>query len=385
MPFEITVPRLGWNMEEGIFLAWLKKPGEMVQVGEPLFSLEGDKAVQEVEAAEAGILHVAPDGPREGDRVAVGTRLGFLLAAGEAAPVVVHTAPASAPATAPPPPQAAPPEPTNNEPPASSPRARRVAEELGVDWTRLQGSGQTGRIRERDVRAAAEERRPAASGTRQTIARRMVESLRTTAPVTLTASADATNLINLREQFKAASARGFGVIPSITDFVVKLTARALKDHPALNSRWEDDRVVPSEGIHIGIAVDTDAGLLVPVIRHVASLGLRQLAAQSHELIEKARARRLTAEEQQGGTFTVSNLGAYGIDAFTPIINPPQCAVLGLGQIRLQPAVVEDRVVARELATLSLTFDHRIVDGAPAARFLDALRRLIENPGPWLMT
>jgi pyruvate dehydrogenase E2 component (dihydrolipoamide acetyltransferase) len=271
--------------------------------------------------------------------------------------------------------------------PAVSPRARRVAKELDIDPARLQGSGSTGRVRERDVRTAAAERPPAASASplRQTIARRLRASLHATAPVTLIAPADATNLVSLREQFKAARARGFGAIPSFTDIVVKLSALALAQHPALNSRWEDERIVCCDGIHIGIAVDTEAGLVVPVVRDVPGLGLRPLAERTHALIEKARAHRLSAEEQEGGTFTVSNLGAYGIEAFTPIINHPECAILGLGHISRQPAFFDDRIVPRERMTLSLTFDHRIVDGAPAARFLDALRRLLENPGPWLVT
>jgi pyruvate dehydrogenase E2 component (dihydrolipoamide acetyltransferase) len=354
MAIEITVPRLGWNMEEGVFLAWLKPDGAPIRAGDPLFSLEGDKAAQDVEATDSGILRIAEDAPREGERVAVGAVLGYLLAADEKVP-------------------------TRSATPTSSPRARRVARELGVDWTRLQGTGRTGRIRERDVRAIAP--RSEASPTRQTIARRLLASLHTTAPVTLTTSADATNLVSLRAQFKAVHA---DIVPGVTDFVVKLTALALLRHPLLNARWEEERIVTQDGIHIGIAVDTDAGLLVPVVRDVPSLGLRPLAARSRELIEKAQTRRLTAAEQQGGTFTVSNLGAFGIDAFTPIINPPECAILGVGRIHRQAAVVDDCIVPREQITLSLTFDHRIVDGAPAARFLDEVRRLIENPGPWLI-
>jgi pyruvate dehydrogenase E2 component (dihydrolipoamide acetyltransferase) len=264
--------------------------------------------------------------------------------------------------------------------PAASPRARRVAKELGVDWTRLQGTGNTGRIRERDVRAAVSASGVAVSQARRTIARRMVESLRATAPVTLTTTADATNLVNLREQFKAVEEAP----PGYTDFLVKLAAHALLSHKTLAARWEDEHIALPERINIGIAVDTDAGLMVPVIRDVPALSLRQVAAASRTLVENAKARRLGAADQQGGTFTITNLGAYGIDAFTPIINHPECAILGVGRIRREAALIDERVVPRHVLTLSLTFDHRIVDGAPAARFLDALRRLIENPGPALM-
>jgi pyruvate dehydrogenase E2 component (dihydrolipoamide acetyltransferase) len=174
-------------------------------------------------------------------------------------------------------------------------------------------------------------------------------------------------------------------VPSYTDFLVKLTAIALEKHSLLNASWVDDEIHLSDGIHIGIAVDTDAGLLVPVLRDVPALGLKQVAARARDLIERARARKLMLDELQGGTFTITNLGAFGIDAFTPLINVPQCAILGVGRIARRPVVFGEQIVARDQLTLSLTFDHRIVDGAPAARFLQTLCGLIENPGPWLMS
>jgi len=389
MAVEIRVPRLGWNMEEGVFVAWHKKDGEHVSAGDVLFVLEGDKAVQEVEATDAGILRIAPHGPDEGDTVAVGTVLGYLVAPGEQAPLEMGPVIAAAPAQpgAADVPRSAPPARRGRRRgnvPAISPRARRVAEELGIDWTRLKGSGRTGRIRERDVRAAARAAVPAAAEdrglpvtpTRRAVAERMLHSLRSTAPVTLTTTADATNLVNLRGQFRAASA-GEGPAPGYTDFLVKLVASALEEHPLLKGRWEGDRIVVPSGTHVGIAVDTEAGLLVPVIRDVPALGLRQVAARSRELAERARARKLTAGELSGGTFTVSNLGAFGVDAFTPIINHPESAILGVGRIRRQPAVVENQVVPCVLMVLSLTFDHRIVDGVPAGAFLRDVRRAIE--------
>jgi pyruvate dehydrogenase E2 component (dihydrolipoamide acetyltransferase) len=165
---------------------------------------------------------------------------------------------------------------------------------------------------------------------------------------------------------------------------VKLTALALGEHPALNSRWEGEHIIEFRAVHMGIAVDTEAGLLVPVVRDAVESTLRQIAARTRDLLARARRRQLRAEEMQGGTFTISNLGPFGIDAFTPIIQYPQCAVLGIGRIRSEPVVRDDRVVPGERLTLSLTFDHRIVDGAPAARFLQSLGHLIENPAPRLM-
>jgi pyruvate dehydrogenase E2 component (dihydrolipoamide acetyltransferase) len=370
MAIPITIPRLGWNMDEGTFVGWLKPDGAAVRPGEPLFSLESDKATQEIECLDAGILRIAPDGPRAGDKVTVGTVIGYLAPVGEAVPARaadVHRDRRHVPI---------------------SPRAKRLAAKLGIDWARLKGSGRTGRIRERDVRAAAPRVREGTSvpvnSIRQTIAVRMLNSHRSTAPVTLTTTVDATHLVLLRNQFQAALSAGSDIVPSYTDFLVKLAGIALEKHPLLNARWDGEQIQIPEGIHIGIAVDTDAGLLVPVLRDVPALSLKQVAVRSRDLVERARQGKLTAAELQGGTFTVTNLGAFGIDSFTPIIHFPQCAILGLGRIQRRPVVSGNDVVIRDQLTLNLTFDHRIVDGAPAARFVQTLGVLLENPGPWFM-
>ncbi len=214
----------------------------------------------------------------------------------------------------------------------------------------------------------------------------MLEGAHATAPVTLTTTADATNLVSLRRPFKTAIRSEGEIIPSYLDVVVKLVARALQEHPALNQQWIDGRIVCPDGVHIAVAVDTPAGLLAPVLRDVPSLPVREIAARTSELARRAQSAQLAPAELGGGTFTISNLGAFGIDAFTPIINVPQCAILGLGRIDRRPAVVggADQIVPRDMVTLSLTFDHRIVDGAPAARFLATVSHAIENPGPWLV-
>ncbi len=402
MATEIVVPRLGWNMEEGVFMGWLKRDGDMVRAGEPLFTLEGDKSIQEIEAVDSGVLRIAPHAPKEGETVPVGTLLGQLEMPGD-----VPTAGGRPSADAPQremqkeqrraQPTAIVAKPESRHAPgrqAITPRARRAARERGIDTSRVQGTGRNGRIRERDILAKAQTPEVEAtsgvysgqlmSPARRMIAERMVHSLRTTAPVTLTTTADATNLVNLREQFKAAAQGPDAVVPSYTDFLVKLAALALRAHPHLNARWHEDRIVTLTEIHIGIAVDTEVGLLVPVVRNVPGLTLRQLALQTRNLAERARQRKLTADEMQGGTFTVTNLGAFGIDAFTPIINWPECAILGIGRIRREPVVVSDQIVARDRVTLSLTFDHRLVDGAPAARFLQTLCRGVENPSAVLV-
>lgn len=214
---------------------------------------------------------------------------------------------------------------------------------------------------------------------RRIIAERLLTSRRSTAPVTLTTTVDATDLVNLRQQWKVASASSDRLVPTYTDLFTRLTALALEKHPLLNSRWEDDCIVSPVGIHIGIAVATDAGLLVPVVRDILRLTLSELSMRSRDLIERARQGTLLAGELQGGTFTITSLGALGIDAFTPIIHYPECAILGIGRIRRCPAVLGDAIVIRNQVTLSLTFDHRITDGVPAARFLQTVGALIENP------
>lgn len=417
---EITVPRLGWSMEEGAFTEWLKRDGDRVEKGDMLFVLESDKAAQEIESFDAGILHIGPISPKPGDTVRVGQVIAHLLAEGESP-------------TAEPPPETSPnlrettlqsaatfiaaakdeekvtkPEPRRA--PAdviATPRARRAAGERGVDWRTVAGTGRGGRIRERDVIAA----RPSPTGekvsevhavekasdnvlpisaTRRAIAERMLASVHATAPVTLTTKFNAANLVNLRSQFKAAAGQRSGAAetaaaPGITDILIKLVAIALRRHADVNARWQDDQIVHLGEINVGFAVDTEAGLLVPVIRQVDTLTVKQVATQSRTLVERARNRRLSADELHGGTFTVSNLGIYGIDVFTPIINAPETAILGVGSIRREAVVLDDdRIVPAEVATLSLTFDHRVIDGAPAARFLQTMRNLVENPAGWLV-
>ena len=402
-------------MEQGAFVAWLKREGEFVHAGEALFSIEGDKATQDIESIDSGFLRIAPNAPQPGDAIRVGDRLGQLISERE----IAGTANA-APTETPPPTPPTPPTTTDAavpptvpgavsgagtaaavvrpakppgipaplpQSPSISPRARRIAAELGVAWTHLQGSGRTGRIRERDIRAAhgthtantaRPEIRSPASDTRRVIAHRMLESARNTAPVTLHTTADATRLVELRRHLKATDHRN-APVPGYLDMMVFLASRALAEHPALNARWVDGKLEAAPESHIGLAVDTDAGLIVPVLRRSRSQSLAHLARQSQDLIARARTRQLTADEVRGGTFTITSLGAFGIDAFTPIINYPEVAVLGIGRIQRTPVVRNEQIVARDVMTLSLTFDHCALDGAPAARFLQSLVALIENP------
>ena len=457
MAYEVTMPRLGWTMEEGVFGQWLKQDGDEVKAGDLLFTVEGDKATQEVEVFEAGILHLPSTAPSSGDVIPVGSLLAYIVQAGESPPEEDSQSSqmgvqgrqgsmASPIGTAEPAVQGNPATKTvatdGRGAPNISPRARRVAGELGVDWIRLSGSGRTGRIVERDVRAAAETmvepvgvdispvaRRMAAEAgisleelaatrpggriqredveaaivarrhpvpadetaarvlphtrIRQITAQRMAESAHTTAPVTLTTEADATELAALREQLKSSYARRGLAVPSYNDIYIKLAAAALQEHPTLNSSWDDEGLILHGEIHIGFAVETERGLLAPVLRDVPAKSLRVIAAESAGLIKGAQQERLSHEAMQGGTFTITNLGMYGIDAFTPIINLPQAAILGIGRIVCKPAVHDGEVVPRQMVALSLTFDHRVVDGAPAARFLNTIREFVSEPILWL--
>ncbi len=392
MPIPITVPRLGWNMEHGTLVEWLKADGDTVKPGDMLYRLEGEKSVEEIESFDSGILSIPPDAPKPGDSVAVGAVLGVLLQPGEG-----KTARATEPAASPSVRRLARErgieltEVNGSGPggrvtaddlvePTISPRARRLATDQNVDWKQLRGSGASGRIRERDIPIVQTPSAGPLTATRKAIAARMLASRQATAPVTLTSIVDASNLVNLRQQFKAVE----GLVPSFTDFLIKLCGVALLKHPMLAARWTDADIQSAQRIDIGFAVDADSGLLVPVLRDVPSLGVRELAKQSLELIERARSGRMSTRDMEGGCFTITNLGGFGIDAFTPIINYPECAILGVGRIERRPAMDGDRVVGREQVTLSLTFDHRIVDGAPAARFLQTLATLVANPGPGMI-
>ena len=347
------MPRLGWTMEEGTLVEWLKADGDTVEAGEILFTVESDKALNEIETFSGGILCIPPTAPQPGDTVPVGTLLGYLLQPGEEMP----TAPAPTPAAEPVPTPAEPapvvkPVPTPATPsagPTISPRARRVASALGVEWRVLTGSGRTGRIVERDVRAAA-----ARSGQ--------------TARAILTTEADATELVTLRPLLKAEDAPA----PAYHHLIAKLAVVALTEHPQLNATG-------AEAVHLSLAVDTGEDLAVPVIRDAHTKSWAELAVAARSLALQARRCTLEPEAVQGGTFAIANLGMYGIDAFTPILRPSHRATLGLGRIAERPAVREGRVVPRALIALSLTVESRLLENGAAARFLDRLRSLIEQP------
>ena len=401
MAIEITIPRLGWSMDEGIFVEWLKDDGDMITAGDMLFVIEGDKATQEIESFDAGVLCI-PDGVAvEGDVVQVGQIMGFLLAEGETAPAhqpntfVASDPPAAATvaaATAAESAESADHDPAFNPVVTSTrtvatPRARQTARNLGIDLTGIIGSGRAGRIRERDVIAQADQlpqQTTAALSTvrghlqtltahRKVIAQRMRASAMQTVPVTLHTKVAAGPLVEFRK-----SLQGTDAAPSYNDILVKLTASLLPQCPELNACWTTQGVYLYDEIHLAIAIDTPAGLVAPVIRNVPELTLEEVSQRSLDLIAAARTGNLTSEQQTGGTFTVTNLGMYGIDHFTPVVNSSQSAILGIGRIRDEPVVLDNKLVAGKVLSLSLTFDHQVLDGAAAARWLKKLSTAIEN-------
>jgi pyruvate dehydrogenase E2 component (dihydrolipoamide acetyltransferase) len=399
-------------MEEAAFVEWIKKDGDTVKAGEPLFAVETDKAVQEIESLDAGILRLTANSPKKEDKVRVGDVLAYLVAVGEATPTGASVAkPASkvevgAVPHAPMAKSEASSEVVASDVPTVqagrpvSPRAARRAMQEGVDLRAVLGTGRGGRVRESDVVAAKQGKAaPAAAVSapvtsimpavppipgrdekvttlRRTIADRMHRSKTITAPVTLTTRVDAGALVALREGLKAKA--GGNSVPAYGDIIMREVAQALLEHPALNARWEDDHIRFPDSVDIGFAVDTEAGLVVPVVHDAPKRALSELADLTRDLAERAKTRRLSAEEMTGGTFTITNLGMAGIDGFTPIINWPECAVLGVGRITKEPVVQGEQIVIGDRLWLSLTFDHRIVDGAPAARFLEAVRGRIES-------
>ncbi len=279
------------------------------------------------------------------------------------------------------------------EGPKATPTAVKAAAALGVDLAAVSGTGVSGRVMKADVTVAAQPILPAEklavesvplTGLRRIIAERMATSARETARVTLVTEADATAFVEAREQLKADVADEWDFAPGYNDLLGLIVARALREFPYMNARLqpsqEDGQAIERlSAVNLGMAVDTERGLLVPVIRDAHQKGLRAFGAELRELVERARAGKSLPDDLTGGTFTITNLGMYEVDAFTPIINLPEAAILGVGRIQPKPVVRDGEIVVRQMWTLSLAFDHRVVDGAPAARFLQRIKQLVENP------
>lgn len=370
------MPRLSLAMKEGTVIQWFKKEGDTVKKGEPLVEVLSEKATYEVEAPASGVLRKIL--AEEGMDVPVAGTLGLITAPDEELPEIeVAKAPPAVEAEE----AVAVPERKVKERIErriiASPAAKRLAREHGIDLTQIRGSGPDGRIVEEDVRRLTEEMKimPRVreviplTGIRKTAAERVSLSARTAPQSTITMEVDMSNAAELRGRV--------GV--SYTDMLVKAVAKALTEHPIINSTLEKGQIKIFSDINIGVAVATEMGLIVPVIRDANEKSLTEISSTSKELVEKAKQSKLAKEELTGGTFTITNLGMYGVDVFTPIINPPETAILGVGRVAEKPVVVEEKMVVRPVMQLSLTFDHRVVDGAPAAEFLQKVKQKLESP------
>jgi pyruvate dehydrogenase E2 component (dihydrolipoamide acetyltransferase) len=383
MAIEVRMPKLGMTMQRGTVIEWLKREGDRVKKDELLVRVLTEKITTELTAPASGILAriVAPAKAK----VPAGGVMAIIVEPGEELPELDLAGPLVAEEGAPKvaaPKVAAPKAEAPTPQVLASPAVRRLAKELGVEISEVFAAGP--RITEEDVLRALEVREVPAgppakrfpfAGMRQAIAEHMVHSLQTMAQVSMSTRADVTELKATRE---ALGAR-WGRKPSYTDLLVAAVVVALKEHPLLGARLEGEEIVLPSEHNIGVAVALEEGLIVPVVREAEKLSLLEIGDRVQDLAQRARENALAVEEVTGGTFTITNLGMYGIDTFTPIINPPEVAILGVGRIVPELALVEGQVVAREVMALSLTVDHRIVDGAPGARFLQTLVGLLEHP------
>jgi pyruvate dehydrogenase E2 component (dihydrolipoamide acetyltransferase) len=387
MSVEVTMPRLSDSMEEGTVTKWLVEVGAEVSKGQPLVEIDTDKATMEYEAETAGtLLEIFVP---EGETAAIGAAIARIGEPGEAPAATPEKTPAAPQPAASAAASAAPPPPRTAGRVNASPLARRLAEQLGVDLARVAGSGPGGAITKEDVeQAAAADGGSAAAGAaapeveqlsrvRQTIARRMVEG-HAAPDFAVEVEVDMGAAAGLREELK----QKVDPAPSFNDLVLKAVALALRDFPRVNGSFTDDGFRLHPSINVGFAVATDDALIVPVVRETDTKPLAEIAGETRALAEKVRAGTVTPAELDGGTFTVSNLGMFGVRRFFPIINPPQAAILGVGEIKRRPVVGEDGSVgAADLMSLVLASDHRIVYGADAARFLARVRDLLEQPAP----
>src|SRR5438067_6205208 len=416
---EIIMPKMGDAMTEGKVVRWYKKAGDAVKKGEPVLEIETDKVNLDLEAEQDGT--VGEITAQDGETVAVGGRLATILGAGEKAPAA-----APAPAPAPEPqqrrvtdkkdsvkhttgeyaeaiemkapridrtaPAAAPLRVVQGGRPRSSPLARKMARDMGVNLDAIQGSGPQGRIVAKDIKGVEagfsppgglkaaptpvlQEQKIPLSAMRRTIAKRLAESTGPIPHFYLTADYDVTNLLSLRQQFNEIE----NVKISVNDFVIRAAALALRHHPNVNASWGDEAITQHGDIHIGVAVSTPEGLITPVVRNADQKSVMDIANDIRTLADKAKNRKLKPDEYQGSTFTISNLGAWGIEEFTAIINPPTVAILAIAAAASQPVVVDRQVVVRDRMKVTMSCDHRVVDGALGAEYLRTLRSYLEQP------
>jgi pyruvate dehydrogenase E2 component (dihydrolipoamide acetyltransferase) len=396
MPISVVMPALEMAQETGKLIAWLKKEGESVSKGEPLLEIETDKAVMEIESPGEGVLGGVT--AQAGAEIAVGKTIGWILRPGEVPPTEEargesgrrHDTPVAAARVE----AVDAPVMLSTSEVRISPKARRLAKEKGVDLVGMRGSGPGGEILASDVLAAAESKSAAVSAggsapaqTLSPIARlmaqRTTQSWTATPHFFVTREVDASGLNDAREKFALLIEKAGGARPTHTDLLVALVARVLAKHPALNGSWTGDGVRHNADVNIGLAMAVDDGVVAPVIPHANHAELGRIAAQRKDLTERARGGKLRPQDLAGGTFTISNLGMLNVDAFTAIIIAPQAAILAVGRIADRVVAVDGKPAVRPVISLTLSVDHRVADGARAARFLDDLAQAISDPGKLL--
>jgi len=375
MAYSVIMPKAGMMMETGRVMRWFKKEGEQVEAGEPLLEIETDKTTMEIEAGESGVLLKIR--ARAGTVVPVTQTIGYIGKPGEPLPKdepirVIHekqteshewSRPRAALRT--------------DLGILATPAARALARQKGVPLSSVQPSGSLGQIKAADVAAHGGNKLVPHSAMRRTIARRMQQSHTDIPAVTQHSIADVTAMMALRSKLNA---NGDGTHLTVNDFVVKAAAIALKEQPHINASYSPEGMVIKDHIHIGIAVTRDDGLIVPVLRDADMLSISQISQKTKVLAEKARAGKLLPDEYTGGTFTVSNLGAYGVTVFTPMINPPESAILGVCAIEQRLEMDDEGKIEKRLKMgLSLTYDHRCIDGAQAALFAARIIELLQKP------
>ena len=393
MAVQVVMPKLGLNMTEGTVVQWLKREGDRVEQGEPLFILETDKTTMEAEAQASGILGRIL--AAAGETVPVATVVAIIVADGEQIPETLTYAPPiptameSVAAAAARPQEDMKLEPISEARVLASPVAKRLAREQGIDLSTIPGTGLGGRITQDDVERVIASKQakvvgPAGGdvirvkGVRAVIAERMMQSVRNSAQVTLHMDADAGGLVAYRSRLKVEDEASGGEAPSYNAVLISLVARALREYPYMNATVVGDAIQLLDEVNVGLAADTDRGLLVIVVRGADKESIRNITEELADLLQRAQAGTSMPDDLTGSTFTITNLGMFDIEAFTPIINPPEMGVLGIGRIMQKPVVRSGQVMIRQMISLSLTFDHRWVDGAAAARFLQFIRNSVEQ-------
>jgi pyruvate dehydrogenase E2 component (dihydrolipoamide acetyltransferase) len=393
MAVQVVMPKLGLNMTEGTVVQWLKREGDRVEQGEPLFILETDKTTMEAEAQASGVLGRIL--AAAGETVPVATIVAIIVAEGEQIPEhpasapPIRTAVESVAAAAARPQEEMKPGLISEARVLASPVAKRLAREQGIDLATVPGTGLGGRITQEDVELVIAAKQatvvgPAGGdpirvkGVRAVIGERMMRSVRNTAQVTLHMDADASGLIAYRSRLKVEGEAIGGEAPSYNAVLIALVARALRECPYMNATVEGDAIRLLDEVNVGLAVDTERGLLVVVVRGADKKSIANITEELKRLSQRAQAGTSMPDDLTGGTFTVTNLGVFGVEAFTPIINPPEMGILGVGRIMQKPVVRSGQVIVGQSISLSLTFDHRWVDGAPAARFVQFIRESIEQ-------